>query len=367
MNPLLLREGKFLQEDIMEHKNDNETISRIRTVREQLGEKLIILTHNYQRKQIMDLGDFKGDSFDLSQKAAAHGNAEYIVFCGVHFMAESAAILAQPHQIVQIPDEEAGCRMADMADMMLVEKAWREITSVSGKDGVLPVVYMNSDAELKAFCGKKGGLVCTSSNAPAAFGWGFQQRSKILFLPDQHLGRNTGNRLGISSFEMILWNPHKPFGGNTTEAVQNSRLILWDGYCPTHMTFTVDQIHNERQEHSNAEIVVHPECTQEVVAMADAVGSTSYIVKYVENAPVGATIIIGTEINLVDRLALEFPEKTILPLQRSLCPNMFRISPEKLLYTLENIGKHNVVTIPEDLKAAAKLALDRMLNLTFNS
>jgi quinolinate synthase len=340
-----------------------EIIERIRVLKDSLGEKLIILTHHYQRKEIVDLGDFKGDSFGLSQKAAADKSAQYIVFCGVHFMAESAEILSQPHQAVQIPDEEAGCWMADMADIYNVEKAWGELTSITGTGSVMPIVYMNSDASLKAFCGRNGGAVCTSSNAPLAFRWGFSLREKIFFFPDQHLGRNSGNQLGIPPEQMIVWNPEEPLGGNTPESIKKAKLILWDGYCLVHTRFEVEHVLKMRKGFPEAKIVVHPECTQEVVALADAVGSTSYIVKYVENAPPNTTIIIGTEINLIDRLSLENPDKTVLDLHYSLCPNMFKISPQNLLFTLENIGQFNVISVPEDIKADARMALDRMLAL----
>ena len=340
-----------------------EIIERIRVLKDSLGEKLIILTHHYQRKEIVDLGDFKGDSFGLSQKAAADKSAQYIVFCGVHFMAESAEILSQPHQTVQIPDEEAGCWMADMADIYNVEKAWGELTSITGTGSVMPIVYMNSDASLKAFCGRNGGAVCTSSNAPLAFRWGFSLREKIFFFPDQHLGRNSGNQLVIPPEQMIVWNPEEPLGGNTPESIKKAKLILWDGYCLVHTRFEVEHVLKIRKGFPEAKIVVHPECTQEVVALADAVGSTSYIVKYVENAPPNTTIIIGTENNLVNRLSLENPDKTVLDLPYSLCPNMFKISPQNLLFTLENIGQFNVISVPEDIKADARMALDRMLAL----
>ena len=346
-----------------DHTNEQETIESIHTLKKSLGERLIILTHHYQRKEIVDLGDFKGDSFGLSQKAAADKAAQYIVFCGVHFMAESAEILSQPHQTVQIPDEEAGCWMADMADIYIVEKAWEELTSITGAGSIIPIVYMNSDASIKAFCGRNGGTVCTSSNASAAFRWGLGQREKIFFFPDQHLGRNSGNQLGIPAGEMILWDPDKPLGGNTPEAIKNSKVILWGGYCLVHTRFKVDHINEIREKYPEAKIVVHPECTQEVVALADAVGSTSYIVKYVEKAPPHATIVIGTEINLVKRLAMEHPEKTVLALHHSLCPNMFKINLQNLFYSLENIGTYNVITVPEDIKADARMALERMLAL----
>lgn len=343
--------------------DDKEVMNRILGVKEELGEELLILTHHYQRKEIVDLGDYRGDSFGLSQKAAADKAARFIVFCGVHFMAESAQILSQPHQTVQIPDLEAGCWMADMADIYIVEKAWEEVTSITGKESVMPIVYMNSDAALKAFCGHRGGAVCTSSNCPSAFRWAFSEREKILFFPDQHLGRNTGNQMGIPAEEMIVWNPHKPLGGNTQDSIKKARVILWDGYCLVHTRFRVEQVLKMRERFPEAKIVVHPECTQEVVALADAVGSTSFIVKYVENASPNTTIIIGTEVNLVDRLALEHPDKRVLALHHSLCPNMFKINLKNLLSTLENIGQVNVVTVPEEIKTDARMALDRMLNL----
>ncbi len=346
------------------YPNEKEIIQKIKEIKRVLGEKLVILTHHYQRKEIVDLGDYKGDSFDLSQKAAADKAAQHIIFCGVHFMAESAEILSQTHQSVQIPVVEAGCWMADMADISTVEKAWEEITSVIGPDGIMPIVYMNSDAELKAFCGRKGGVVCTSSNAPLALKWGFDRREKILFFPDQHLGRNTGNGLGIPSEEMIVWDPSKPLGGNSTVAIKRARLILWDGYCLVHTRFQTNHIREMRKRYPNAKIVVHPECNEDVVALSDAVGSTSFIVKYVENAPPHTTIIIGTEINLVSRLALEHRDKEILELHYSLCPNMFKISPKSLLWTLENLGQGNVIHVPEEVKADARLALDRMLALS---
>lgn len=348
---------------MQEYTDDKQIVERIMAIREDLGEKLIILTHHYQRKEIVDLGDYRGDSFGLSQKAAADQNAHFIVFCGVHFMAESAAILAQPHQTVQIPAVEAGCWMADMVDNATVERAWEELTSITGNDSIVPIVYMNSDAVLKAFCGRKGGAVCTSSNAPAAFDWGFDRREKILFFPDQHLGRNTGNQMGIAPEEMIVWNPDEPLGGNTPESIRKARLILWDGYCLVHTRFLEEHMRSMKERFPKAKIVVHPECTQEVVGMADAVGSTSYIVNYVADAPEDSTVIVGTEVNLINRLALEYSDKTVLDLHYSLCPNMFKINLKNLLWTLENIGQVNVITVPEDIKADARLALDRMLAL----
>ncbi|MCP3874005.1 MAG: quinolinate synthase NadA [Desulfobacteraceae bacterium] len=348
----------------MENTEDNKSmIDKIQKIKQELGNKLVILTHHYQRKEIVDLGDHKGDSFGLSQKAASDENAQYIVFCGVHFMAESAAILAKSHQTVQIPDLDAGCWMADMADAYLVEKAWNDVTAIVGQNRVTPLVYMNSDAYIKAHCGKNQGAVCTSSNAPKAFEWAFKQREKIFFFPDEHLGRNTGNHLGIPENEMIVWDPEKPLGGNTEQDIKQAKVFLWKGYCLVHTRFTTDDMDDMRKNFPDAKIVVHPECTQEVVKSSDAVGSTSFIVKYVADAPAGATIIIGTEINLIKRLVFEYPDKKILPLKDSLCPNMYKINLKNLLECLENIGKTNIITIEESIKKDAVIALENMLNL----
>ncbi|MCP3901687.1 MAG: quinolinate synthase NadA, partial [Desulfobacteraceae bacterium] len=287
----------------------NELIQKIKEKKKELGDKVVILTHHYQRKDIVDLGDFSGDSFALSAKAAKDENAQYIVFCGVHFMAESAAILAKSNQTVQIPDTDAGCWMADMADTVLLRKAWAEITSIVAEDKVIPLVYMNSDAHIKAHCGRKNGIICTSSNAPKAFEWAYERGEKIFFFPDEHLGRNTGNALNIPQDEMIVWDPAKPFGGNSEESIKKAKVVLWKGFCLVHTRFTEDQMKDMRKNHPDAKIVVHPECTQEVVALSDAVGSTSFIVDYVEKAEKGSTIIIGTEINLVERLGIEHSDK----------------------------------------------------------
>ena len=340
-----------------------ELIQKIKEKKKELGKKLIILTHHYQRKDIIDLGDFSGDSFALSAKAAKDKDAQYIVFCGVHFMAESAAILANSHQTVQIPDTDAGCWMADMADEIMLEKAWKEVTDIVSEKKIIPLVYMNSDAHIKAHCGRKNGAICTSSNAPKAFEWAFGRGEKIFFFPDEHLGRNTGNAYGLAKDEMIVWDPDKPLGGNTKESIIKAKVILWKGYCLVHTRFTTSQMKQMKKSYPDAKIVVHPECTQDVVAMSDAVGSTSFIVDYVKNAPPGSVIIIGTEINLVERLGLEHKDKTIIPLKNSLCPNMFKINLENLLHTLENTGTVNVINIANSIKNDAKLALDRMLAL----
>jgi quinolinate synthase len=343
---------------------ESDLIERIGAIKAALGRKLLILTHHYQRYEIVALGDYQGDSFALARKSAADHEAGFIVFCGVHFMAESAAILAQPYQIVQIPDPSAGCLMADMADLHTVASAWEELSDVAGPGAIAPIVYMNSDADLKAFCGRHGGVVCTSSNAGSALTWGLAVQDKVFFFPDQHLGRNTGNRLGLAPEEMIVWDPDEPMGGNRPEDIRRAKLILWDGYCHVHTHFQASHVLKMREEFPEARIVVHPECTEDVVALADAVGSTGFIAAYVGNAPPKSTIIIGTEINLVHRLALNHPDKQVLYLHYSLCPNMFKINREKLLWTLENLGQANQVVVPEPIKTEARLALDRMLTLT---
>jgi len=353
----------FYEDEMLNRIDEKYIVEQILNLKESLGDELIILTHHYQRNEIIDIGHFRGDSFELSKKAAADKNARFIIFCGVHFMAESAEILSQSHQTVQIPDKGAGCPMADMADIVNVENAWKDVTSIIGKETITPIVYMNSDANLKAFCGRNGGIVCTSSNAQEAFYWGFDQREKIFFFPDQHLGRNTGIQMELQPEEMIVWNPKKRLGGNTQESIEEAKVFLWDGYCHVHTRFRVEHVLKMKEEYPDATIVVHPECSKEVVERADAVGSTSFIVKYVENAPSGATIIIGTEINLINRLSIENPDKTVFELYYSLCPNMFKISPRNLLWTLENIGKDNVVSVSGDIKSDARIALDRMLNL----
>ena len=344
-------------------KTARELTDEIEHIKAEMGDRFILLVHHYQRNDIVELADFRGDSFELSQWAAQSRRAANIIFCGVHFMAESAAILAGPHQVVQIPDEHAGCPMADMADIHTVEEAWRQLAAVTDRDQITPIVYMNSDAELKAFCGRNNGLVCTSSNAPAAFEWSFGRSEKVFFFPDQHLGRNTGRALGIPPEETILWDPRKPLGGNSEAEIRGARIILWDGYCHVHTHFTTGHVTAMREQYPDARIVIHPECPEEVAVLSDAVGSTGYIVKYVADAAPGSTIIVGTEVNLVKRLALEHPDKEIVVLAPSLCPNMFKIDLEKLLWTLHHMGTVNVVTVPDSVKEDARMALQRMLDL----
>jgi quinolinate synthase len=342
---------------------DQDRIEKIQAIKQRLGRKLMILTHHYQRKEIVDLGHYRGDSFDLSQRAARDEEAQFIVFCGVHFMAESAAILAKPHQTVQIPDMNAGCWMSDMADVFIVERAWNEVAAIVGEKHITPLVYMNSEAAIKAHCGRHNGAVCTSSNAARAFEWAFRQKEKIFFFPDEHLGRNTANALGIPADQMRIYDPEKPLGGNSEDDIRKAKVFLFKGYCLVHTRFTLDDISAMRKKYPEAKIVVHPECTQEVVKSADAVGSTSFIVKYAAEAPKGSTVIIGTEIHLIKRLALEHPDKTILALKESLCPNMYKINLKNLQACLENIGKTNIVKVDETIKKDALIALENMLSL----
>ena len=341
---------------------DRELVDRIRTRKESYDGRLIILGHHYQRYEIVALSDFRGDSLELSKKAAQQKEAAFIVFCGVNFMAQSAAILCTPSQRVFHPDVEARCPMADMARIGDVERAWDEIQKTCG-NRVVPITYINSDAEIKAFCGRNEGVVCTSSNALGALDWGLQRGEQIFFLPDEHLGRNTAKRKGISKDRMVVWDPRAPLGGNSEEAVRKAHVILWKGYCHVHTWFTPEHIRDVREQLPDAVVVVHPECKEEVVDLADYNGSTSFIVRFVQEAPMGTQIAIGTEINLVSRLAREHPDKKILPLSRSLCPNMYKVSLNDLLWTLDELGEVNLVTVPEEIKEQAKIALACMLEI----
>ncbi|NIM20601.1 MAG: quinolinate synthase NadA [Candidatus Latescibacteria bacterium] len=342
---------------------EEEQIDRIRGHKARLGKKLVILGHHYQRESIIGVSDFVGDSFGLSASAASQKNAKHIIFCGVHFMAESARVLASPSQRVFQPNLTAGCPMADMADIDDVEVAWESIQQVLGSDAVIPITYMNSSADIKAFCGRNGGAVCTSSNAGRVFEWALDKGRKIIFFPDEHLGRNTANALGIPKRQQILWNPNLPNGGNSIEDIRNAVVTLWKGFCHVHTHYTVEHIREARKRYPNCKIVVHPECKDDVVAEADEAGSTSFICSYVEQAASGATILIATEVNLTTRLAHEYPDKTILPVSRSLCHNMYRINPGNLLYTLDNLGKVNEVFVDPEVLEGARLALQKMLEL----
>ncbi|GAB4325929.1 MAG: quinolinate synthase NadA [Dehalococcoidia bacterium] len=342
---------------------------RIRDARAALGSKLVILGHHYQRDEVIQFADFTGDSFKLAQHAAAQQDAEFVVFCGVHFMAESADILTRPEVRVILPNMAAGCSMADMADPDDVYEAWDEITGTLGNAvKVIPITYMNSAASLKAFVGEREGIVCTSSNAPKTFDYAFQRGDKILFFPDQHLGRNTGYAMGIPLDEMVTWDYRRPFGGITREELERAKVILWKGHCSTHQRFTVEQVERARQEHPGITIMVHPECSWEVVQAADCNGSTERIIKAVSEAPAGTTWGIGTEINLVNRLAKEHPDKTIFCLDPVVCPcsTMYRIHPAYLAWVLEGLVAGHVVNevrVDDATRKWSLVALERMLAL----
>jgi quinolinate synthase len=353
-----------------------ELTRRIRAARATLGERVVILGHHYQREDIIEFADERGDSFMLAQYAAERPEAEYIVFCGVHFMAEAADILCQPHQQVILPNLEAGCSMADMASEPDVRAAWRELEEFFGTtEDIIPVTYMNSAAALKAFCGEHGGVACTSSNAGKVLEWAFERGKRVFFFPDQHLGRNTGHAMGIPIEEMVLWNWRLPagrLGGADAAALERSRVILWQGHCSVHQRFSLTQIEAARAHYAalgqDVKIVVHPECRYEVVQAADANGSTNFIAKYVAEAPAGSVIGIGTEINLVSRLAKEHPDKTVFCLDPVVCPcsTMYRVHPAYLAWVMESLVRGEVVNriqIPKETKQHARVALERMLAL----
>ncbi len=364
----------YWQQDIPSEYWDldaQQLIDRVAIAREKLGSRLVVLGHHYQREDIIQFADFRGDSFNLARWAAEKPDSEYIVFCGVHFMAEAADILSAPHQTVMLPNMAAGCSMADMADPDDVYAAWEELEEAGVADQVIPVTYMNSAASLKAFCGKHGGIVCTSSNADAVMEWAFRQGQKVLFFPDQHLGRNTGAKMGIPLDQMTLWNYNKPFGslgGMTVEELERSKVLLWQGHCSVHQRFTVEQIDAAREKYPDIQVIVHPECRYEVVQAADSNGSTEFIVRTVTEAPAGSQFVIGTEINLVSRLAHENPDKTVFCLDPVVCPcsTMYRIHPAYLAWTIEELAAGRVVnrvSVDEETARDAKIALDRMLTV----
>ncbi len=343
---------------------------RISQARATLGERLVILGHHYQRDEIIKYADYRGDSFKLAELAAARPEADYILFCGVHFMAESADILSASHQKVILPNPAAGCSMADMANIAEVEECWQMLHEVLGEDaGIIPVTYMNSAANLKAFCGLHGGVVCTSSNAPAVVRWAFQRGKRVLFFPDENLGRNTALKYGIAEQHMAVWNPKDPMASeDAEEEIERSRIILWKGYCSTHMRFSVQQIAHARADYPGIKVLVHPECRREVVAAADLYGSTEYIIQQIEQAPAGSQWAVGTEINLVHRLAKEHPEQFIFCLDPIVCPcsTMYRIHPAYLAWVLEALLAGEVlnqVSVNEETAHWARVALQRMLSL----
>ncbi len=347
-----------------------------------LGDRLFILGHHYQRDEVMRWADARGDSYRLSVLAQERPDAEYIVFCGVHFMAESADILTGDHQHVVLPDLNAGCSMADMADLDQVEEAWEALGRVTDLEQLVPITYMNSSASLKAFVGEHGGAVCTSTNARAVLEWAFRSRAEadekgtfgaggrqVLFFPDQHLGRNTGHAMGFTEDDMRVWNPRFELGGLTDVEVKESRFLLWKGHCSVHQRFQPTHVEAFRAEHPDGIVIAHPECSHELCSVADQVGSTDFIIKAVEAAPVGSTIAVATEIHLVQRLANETPDKTIVSLDPLICPcsTMFRIDAPHLAWVLENLVEGNVVnkiTVDPDTTEWARVALDRMLAIT---
>ena len=347
---------------------DAELDRRIAAAKRALGLRVVILGHHYQRDEVIKFADYTGDSYKLAKQVSKHPDAEFIVFCGVHFMAESADVLSAPHQQVILPDLAAGCSMADMADPDQLEQAWSDLTQI-GIRSVVPVTYINSAASIKAFCGERGGVVCTSSNAAATLQWAWQRGEKVLFLPDQHLGRNTAYKLGVSLDDMVVWDPNELFGGLDPDAIKRARIILWKGHCSVHTRFTVRQIDNFRAQHPGVRVIVHPEVPWDVVQAADDSGSTEYIINQVMASPAGTTWAVGTEIHLVNRLAQQAaPERTVLSLDQfgCLCSTMFRVSPNHLLWTLEGLLDgvvHNRIVVPDDRKHWTKVALDRMLSI----
>jgi len=352
---------------------DRSMDARIAAARGELAGRVVILGHHYQRDEVIRFADFRGDSYKLAQEAS-RASAEYIVFCGVHFMAESADVLARPGQQVILPDLNAGCSMADMAEIGQVESCWEQLVAMDlatdeGR-GITPLTYMNSTAAIKAFCGERGGLVCTSSNAPAAFKWAFERNEKILFLPDQHLGRNTAFRMGIPLEQCVVWDPFMIGGGTTPERLRQARVILWKGHCSVHQRFLPEHVDKVRAKYPGIRVIVHPECRWEVCQRADGIGSTEGLLKLIKDAPAGTSFAVGTEIHLVNRMGKEFAKdnKMVITLDDSgcLCTTMFRISPQHLCWALENLVDSNVVNriqVSDEVKHWSRVALDRMLEV----
>jgi quinolinate synthase len=365
------RQGSLPQE--YQDASDTELDRRIRRAKQVLGERLVILGHFYQRDEVIQYADFVGDSLQLAQAVQSRPEAEAIVFCGVHFMAQTADMLSRPDQVVILPNLAAGCSMADMADLDSVSDCWGDLEELLGASEdanghvpVVPVTYMNSSAALKAFCGDHGGIVCTSSNAAETLRWGFERGRRVLFFPDQHLGRNTGKAMGIPLDQMLLWDPSKPLGGNDARTLRDSRIVLWHGYCSVHKRFTVEQISMARRRHPGVRVIVHPECPMLVVDAADESGSSDYICRAIEAAAPGATFAVGTEINLVHRLACQHPEHNIFCLDSIICPcsTMYRIHPAYLCWVLEALKRGEVInriSVPDVVARSARVALERML------
>jgi len=349
-------------------QTEDVLVERIAARKKELVEKLLILCHHYQQESVYQFADMTGDSLKLAKHAAACKDKPYIVFCGVHFMAESADILTGDNQAVMLPDLRAGCPMADMATLDEVLWAWKELAAVTDTERIVPVTYVNSSAAIKAFVGERGGSVCTSSNAERVLTWAFGRGDKVFFFPDEHLGRNSAIALGVETGEIVLWKRDEPLGGNSVEAIQKARVILWNGYCTVHMQFNASHVRMWREKDPDVRIIVHPECRHEVVAGADLYGSTENIIKAVADSPPGSKWAIGTEINLVNRLASQHPDKEIHSLSpfQCLCSTMYRIKPKYLLWILDNLVKgeiKNQITVDPATAKLARIALDRMLEI----
>ena len=349
--------------------SDPDLVARATAAKAALGDRVFVLGHHYQRDEVIQFADVTGDSFKLAREAAARPGAEFIVFCGVHFMAESADILTGPGQQVVLPDLAAGCSMADMAVLGQVETAWDEFTDLGIEAGVIPVTYMNSSADIKGFVGRNNGVVCTSSNAKRALTWAFEQGRQVFFLPDQHLGRNTAVlEMGFDLDDCVLYDPHKPHGGLTPDQLRNAKMILWRGHCSVHGRFTIDSVREVRERVPGVNVLVHPECRHEVVKAADQVGSTEYIIRALDAAPAGSSWAVGTELNLVRRMALAHPDKQIMFLDRAVCycSTMNRIDLPHLVWSLEELvaGRvPNQITVDPETAKYARIALDQMLAL----
>jgi quinolinate synthase len=349
--------------------SDPELVNRARAARKTLGSDVLILGHHYQRNEVIEFADITGDSFKLAQEAANQSSVENIIFCGVHFMAESADILTTDKQRIILPDLAAGCSMADMATANQVSQCWSELASIGVADTVIPVTYMNSSAAIKSFTGEHGGTICTSSNAEAAMKWAFSQGQKILFLPDQHLGRNTAVlSLGLSLDDCVLWNPWKPMGGLTEDQIKKAKVILWRGHCSVHGRFSIESVNEIRNRVAGVQVLVHPECTHEVVSSADQVGSTEKIIQIVKSSPAGSKWTIGTELNLVQRISQNNPDKEIYFLDKDICycSTMNRIDLPHLVWAMESLVSGKVVNqirVGADVARYSKLALERMLAL----
>lgn len=361
-----------LPRPVMEYQglSAEELFSRTTAAKNTLGDRVMVLGHNYQRDEVIQHAEFRGDSLLLAKIAEARSDRPYVVFCGVHFMAETADVLSRSNQTVILPDMAAGCSMADMAAIEQVEQCWDALSRiVPVEETVMPAVYVNSAAVLKAFCGEHGGITCTSSNAKAVIEWSWARRERILFFPDEHLGRNTANKMGIPREQMIVWDPFMPRGGNSVEAIKRARLILWKGHCSVHQMFQASHADYFKKQYPEGKVIVHPECHEDVVNKADLVGSTEYIIRAVSAAPAGTTWAVGTELNLVNRLKREQADKRVFFLSSTVCQcaTMYRIDAPHLCWAMENLAEGHVVNhivVPSDERYWAKIALDRMMALS---